>query len=79
MNTGVRAGPDRETNVTFPAAPHETGAPGRIGSYLHWPLNEAGIVAAAVPTSDLGRKLTDCVVEDGDVIDDRVRTSVPWA
>lgn len=57
VGAGVRAGSDRETNVAFPAPPHEGGASGRIGSYLHRPLHEAGIVATAVPDSDLWREV----------------------
>jgi len=66
-----------QSDVALPACGEEpVGATSRIGSQHHLPFGESGIIAGAMTYSDRCRKLVDCGVQHGDVIDHGVRTRV---
>jgi len=70
MDTGVRAGAHRETDVAAVGVPHEIGAPGRVGAHLHGPSDQAGVVTATVAEGDLFGESGNGGVEEGDVVGD---------
>lgn len=77
VNTGVRAGCDREPDVAFTAPPHKSvGAISRIGSHQDRSSRQRGIIAAMVTGTHIVGELIDRSVQHGEVIANGVRPRV---
>jgi hypothetical protein len=70
------AGDHGEADVAFPAAPHEVGAPRRIGTHLDLAAHKARVVTNTVTDSDLRGQLGDRLIQHSDVIGDCVRPRI---